>query len=182
MPELLGKTALVTGASRGIGRASALALARKGAQVLVHYGRGKAEADGVVNEIRQRGGRAQAIGADLTTAVGAHQIAKQVREIVGDRLDVLVANAGVSKSASIEETTVEDLDHLFAVNRGHRYVELHQDRSGSEIRAEYAGASTSRRAGRHRAGCGFSCLRRCPLDHGRHGAGRRRVEALREEL
>src|SRR6516164_1278665 len=76
MPELLGKTALVTGASRGIGRASALALARKGAQVLVHYGRGKAEADGVVNEIRQRGGRAQAIGADLTTAVGAHQIAK----------------------------------------------------------------------------------------------------------
>jgi NAD(P)-dependent dehydrogenase (short-subunit alcohol dehydrogenase family) len=52
MVNLSGKTALVTGASRGIGRASALALAQAGAQVLVHYGRGKTEAEGVVAEIR----------------------------------------------------------------------------------------------------------------------------------
>lgn len=116
MADLLGKTALVTGASRGIGRASALALARKGAQVLVHYGRSKAQADLIVKQIRQSGGRAQAIAADLASAESAHRIARQVREIVGDRLDVLVANAGVSKSASIEETTVEEFDHLFAVN------------------------------------------------------------------
>ena len=65
MTTLSGKTALVTGASRGIGRASALALARAGAQVLVHYGRGAVEAEGVVNEIRKAGGRADAIAADL---------------------------------------------------------------------------------------------------------------------
>ena len=58
MPSLNGKTALVTGASRGMGRASALALAAAGAQVLVHYGRGAKEADGVVAEIRKGGGRA----------------------------------------------------------------------------------------------------------------------------
>jgi NAD(P)-dependent dehydrogenase (short-subunit alcohol dehydrogenase family) len=60
MAILTGKTALVTGASRGIGRASALALAAAGAQVLVHYGRGAKEADGVVAEIRKAGGRADA--------------------------------------------------------------------------------------------------------------------------
>ena len=59
MRSLNGKTALVTGASRGMGRASALALAAAGAQVLVHYGRGAKEADGVVAEIRKAGGRAQ---------------------------------------------------------------------------------------------------------------------------
>jgi NAD(P)-dependent dehydrogenase (short-subunit alcohol dehydrogenase family) len=116
MPTLTGKTALVTGASRGMGRASALALAAAGAQVLVHYGRGAKEADGVVAEIRKAGGRADAIAADLAAPDGPHKLAKLVRDVVGDRLDILVANAGVSKAATIEETTVEDFDRLFAVN------------------------------------------------------------------
>jgi 3-oxoacyl-[acyl-carrier protein] reductase len=116
MSHLSGKTALVTGASRGIGRASALALAKAGAQVLVHYGRGKDEAVAVVEEIRKSGGRAQAISANLANPDGAQALAKQVRAIVGDRLDILVSNAGVAKSATIEETTVEDFDNLFAVN------------------------------------------------------------------
>jgi 3-oxoacyl-[acyl-carrier protein] reductase len=116
MPTLTGKTALVTGASRGMGRASALALAAAGAQVLVHYGRGAKEAEGVVAEIRKAGGRADAIAADLATADGPHKLAKQARSIIGDRLDILVANAGISKAAAIEETTVEDFDKLFAVN------------------------------------------------------------------
>src|SRR3984893_3736946 len=116
MPSLTGKTALVTGASRGMGRASALALAAGGAQVLVHYGRGAKEADGVVAEIRKAGSRADAIATDLATADGADKLARQTRSIVGDRLDILVANAGVSKAATIEETTVEDFDRLFAVN------------------------------------------------------------------
>src|SRR6202047_1317635 len=116
MPSLNGKTALVTGASRGMGRASALALAAAGAQVLVHYGRGAKEADGVVAEIRKAGGRADAIATDLAAADGASKLARQVRSIVGDRLDILVANAGVLKAATIEETTVEDFDRLFAVN------------------------------------------------------------------
>jgi 3-oxoacyl-[acyl-carrier protein] reductase len=116
MPTLTGKTALVTGASRGMGRASALALAAAGAQVLVHYGRGAKEADGVVAEIRKAGGRADAIAADLAAPDGPHKLAKLVRDVVGDRLDILVANAGISKAATIEETTVEDFDKLFAVN------------------------------------------------------------------
>jgi len=94
MATLTGKTALVTGGSRGIGRASALALAAAGAQVLVHYGRGAKEADDVVAEIAEAGGRADAIATDLAAADGAGKLARQVRSIVGDRLDILVANAG----------------------------------------------------------------------------------------
>ena len=116
MSDLSGKTALVTGASRGIGRAIALALAQGGAQVLVHYSSNEKEADAVVAEIRKDGGKAQKVGADLRKPDGAHTLAKQVRAIVGDRLDILVANAGISKSATIEDTTVEDFDNLFAVN------------------------------------------------------------------
>ena len=116
MTKLSGKTALVTGASRGMGRASALALARMGAQVLIHYSTGMKEAEAVVAEIRKAGGRADAVAADLSAPDGAHKLAKQVRAVIGDRLDILVANAGTSKSATIEETTVEDFDRLFAVN------------------------------------------------------------------
>ena len=116
MPNLSGKTALVTGASRGMGRAAALALAAAGAQVLVHYGRGASEADGVVAEIRKAGGRADAVAADLSAPDGPHKLAKLTRDIVGDRLDILVANAGISKPATIEDTTIEDFDRLFAVN------------------------------------------------------------------
>jgi 3-oxoacyl-[acyl-carrier protein] reductase len=116
MTNLTGKTALVTGASRGIGRASALALARQGAEVLVHYSSGEKEAEAVVAEIRAAGGKAQKVSADLRAADGPQRLAKQVREFVGERLDVLVANAGISKAASIEDTTVEDFDNQFAVN------------------------------------------------------------------
>jgi 3-oxoacyl-[acyl-carrier protein] reductase len=116
MTTLSGKTALVTGASRGIGRASALALAKAGAQVLVHYGRGAKEAEAAVADIRKAGGRADAIAADLAAPEGPHKLAQQVRAIIGDRLDILVANAGVSKAATIEDTTVEDFDRLFAIN------------------------------------------------------------------
>jgi len=100
MANLEGKIALVTGASRGIGRASALALAKEGAHVLVHYGRGKTEA----------------FTADLESADGPHKLASQVRGAAGDRQDIPVAKADVAKSASIEDTTVADFDRLFAVN------------------------------------------------------------------
>jgi NAD(P)-dependent dehydrogenase (short-subunit alcohol dehydrogenase family) len=116
MIDLSGKTALITGASRGIGRASALALAAAGAQVLVHYGNSEKEAEAVVAEIRKRGGKAEKVGADLRKPQGPHALARQVRAVVGDRLDILVANAGISKAASIEDATLEDFDDLFAVN------------------------------------------------------------------
>jgi 3-oxoacyl-[acyl-carrier protein] reductase len=111
-----GRTALVTGASRGIGRATALALAEMGARVLVHYGRSAKEAESVVDKIRATGGRADAVAADLAAPNGATLLATEVRKMIAGRLDVLVANAGVSKSAAIKDYTVEDFDNLFATN------------------------------------------------------------------
>ncbi|WP_419729390.1 SDR family NAD(P)-dependent oxidoreductase [Lichenicola sp.] len=116
MSSPASKTALVTGASRGIGRAIALELAQSGAHVLVHYRTGVAEAEAVAGTIRDSGGHADVVGADLATPDGPHALAARVREIVGDRLDILVANAGISKAATIEDTTVADFDRLFAVN------------------------------------------------------------------
>lgn len=116
MTTLQNKTALVTGASRGIGRATAVALASAGAHVLVHYGRSTQEAESLVAGIRSRGGGADAIRADLGTPEGATLLAKEVRSIVGERLDVLVLNAGISKAARIADYTVEDFDNLFATN------------------------------------------------------------------
>jgi len=116
MASLRGKTALVTGASRGIGRATAAALAGAGARVLVHYGRSAQEAESLVAGIRSSGGRAEAIQADLGTPDGAALLAREVRSIVGERLDVLVSNAGISKAATIKDHTVEDFDDLYSTN------------------------------------------------------------------
>src|SRR5690242_204180 len=116
MTGLRNKSALVTGASRGIGRATASALAETGAHALVHFGRSAKEAESLVSEIQTKGGTANAISADLGTPNGAALLAKQVRSIVGDRLDVLVLNAGISKVARLADHTVEDFDNLFATN------------------------------------------------------------------
>jgi 3-oxoacyl-[acyl-carrier protein] reductase len=116
MTTLQNKKALVTGASRGIGRAIAVALAEAGAHVLVHYGRSTQEAESLVASIRTKGGRADAIPADLGASNGAAQLAEQVRSIAGDRLDVLVSNAGISKAALLADYTVEDFDNLYATN------------------------------------------------------------------
>ena len=115
-PGLTNKTALVTGASRGIGRAIASVLAETGAHVLVHYGRSAREAQSLVESIHSKGGRADMISADLGTPEGAVLLAKEARSIVGDRLDVLVLNAGISKAARIADYKVEDFDNLFATN------------------------------------------------------------------
>jgi NAD(P)-dependent dehydrogenase (short-subunit alcohol dehydrogenase family) len=81
------------------------------------------EAESLVSEIQTKGGSANAISADLGTPNGAALLAKQVRSIVGDRLDVLVLNAGISKAVRIADYTVEDFDNLFATNvRGPFFV------------------------------------------------------------
>lgn len=116
MTTLQNKTALVTGASRGIGRATASALAQAGAHVLVHYGRSAQQAGDLVAAIQAKGGRANAIPADLGTPDGAALLTQQARLIVGDRLDVLVCNAGISKAARVADYTIEDFDALFATN------------------------------------------------------------------
>ncbi len=116
MLTLAGKTALVTGASRGIGRATTQALANAGAYVIIHYGRSASEAATLVDEIVSVGGRADAISADLSLATGAATIAERVRALVGDHLDIFVSNAGISKAASIEDHTIGEFDNLFATN------------------------------------------------------------------
>jgi 3-oxoacyl-[acyl-carrier protein] reductase len=116
MSDLTNRTALVTGASRGIGRATAQSLAAAGARVVVHYGNAEKEAESLVAEIRGAGGHADAVGVDLGAPDGAHKLAAEVRKLVGERLDILVANAGIATAASIEDQTVEQFDRMFAVN------------------------------------------------------------------
>ena len=126
MASLANKTALVTGASRGMGRATALALAAAGARVIIHYGRNADEAKTVVDQIRATGGRADAVAADLAAPDGAHVLAAQVRNLIGNRLDIFVSNAGISKAAPLESITVKDFDDLFAVNVRAPYFLLQQ--------------------------------------------------------
>src|SRR5580698_10625517 len=102
MSDLSGKTALVTEGSRGIGRAVSLALAHAGAQLLVHYGSNEAAASAVVDEIRSLGGRADKVAADLRAPDAAHMLAARVRPLIGERLHILVANAVIYNSATIE--------------------------------------------------------------------------------
>jgi NAD(P)-dependent dehydrogenase (short-subunit alcohol dehydrogenase family) len=116
LTSLANKTALITGASRGMGRATALALAAAGARVIVHFGRNADEAKTVVDQIRTAGGYADAVSADLAAPDAAHMLAAQVRSLIGDRLDIFVSNAGVSNAAAFENMTVKDFDNLFAVN------------------------------------------------------------------
>lgn len=116
MITLQDKTALITGASRGIGRATALAFARVGARILAHYGRSVEDADSLIGTIRSNGGIADSIAADLATSDGAKELAVRVRALVGQRLDVLVSNAGISKAMTVKDHTVEIVDNLYATN------------------------------------------------------------------
>ena len=116
MRLLTGKTSLVTGASCGIGRASALALANAGAQVLVHSNSDEKEADEVVAEIRAIGCHAQKVAVDLRTPDGPYRLATLALTVIGARLDILVASTDISTNTSFEDTTTEDFDGQFAVN------------------------------------------------------------------
>ncbi|AOB38793.1 SDR family oxidoreductase [Bordetella parapertussis] len=119
--SLAGRTALVTGASRGIGRAIALALGRCGATVAVHYNAAREQADEVVQAIGAAGGRAWALRADLAHPDGAGALARDLRaslrEQTGDEgLDILVNNAGVSLRARLPEVSPQDFDRIIQVN------------------------------------------------------------------
>jgi NAD(P)-dependent dehydrogenase (short-subunit alcohol dehydrogenase family) len=116
MTDLSHRTALVTGASRGLGRATATRLAEHGARVIVHYSTSRDAADALVADIRAKGGQADALGANLAAPDGAHKLAAAVRGLGIDRLDILVANAGIADLKPVEEETVESFDRHFAVN------------------------------------------------------------------
>lgn len=119
MSRLDGKTALVTGASRGIGRAIALAMARDGARVLVHYGKSGKEAESVVSEIRKTGGNAVAVGAELSSPEGASELAAKVRALVGERLDVSLRTPESPKRLASKTTplmiSTASLPQMFAL-------------------------------------------------------------------
>lgn len=111
------KTALVTGASRGIGRATAKALGDDGFRVIVHYGGNRDKAESLAQEIRAAGGSAEIAGADLGAKDGAHELAAQAKALCPDGLDVLVLNAAVMPANSeIPTCTEEDFDAIFHVN------------------------------------------------------------------
>lgn len=115
MRLLEGKSVLVTGAARRIGRAVALKLAQNGADVAITYRTSQAEAEATTREIAALGAEAFAVRVDLTSA-------EDIREAVGSvvdefgHLDILVNNAGVFESAALESITVEQWDQMFATN------------------------------------------------------------------
>lgn len=113
--SLSGKVALVTGGSRGIGAAIAKRLAKDGAAVALTYTKGKEPAEAVVRDIVAVGGRAVAIQADAADPAAVTRSVDAAAKQWG-RLDILVNNAGIAAGGTLEQTTLEDLDRLWAVN------------------------------------------------------------------
>ena len=115
MPELNNRVALVTGASRGIGKAIALALAKAGAAVAVNYRERGEEAAAVVAAIRQGGGRAAAIAADVASAAAVQRMVGEAEDRLGP-IDILVNNAGMAAARGLDDITEADFDQALAVN------------------------------------------------------------------
>lgn len=115
--ELADKVALVTGASRGIGRACALELARRGAAVAVNYRSGADEADAVVKEIADGGGTAVAVQGDVSDYAAAQQVVAQTVEQLSG-LHVLVNNAGIARDVLIFSMEPQDWQDVMNVNFG----------------------------------------------------------------
>jgi 3-oxoacyl-[acyl-carrier protein] reductase len=115
MFDLKGKVALVTGGSRGIGRACCEALAEHGATVVVNYVKGEAAAREVADGIVKAGGKAEIQGFDVGDSKAAEAAVEEIAKRHG-RLDVLVANAGISIDGLLLRLKEEDLDRLFQVN------------------------------------------------------------------
>ena len=115
MSKLTGKVAVVTGASKGIGAGIAKALAAEGASVVVNYASSKEGADKVVDEISKAGGKAFAVGGDVSKAAEAQGIIDAAVQHFG-KLDILVNNSGVYEFAPIEQITEEHFHRQFNIN------------------------------------------------------------------
>lgn len=115
--SLEGKTALVTGAARGLGRAIALRLAGEGAQVAVHYGRSASQAEEIIAEISRVGGQAFGVRADFSDPSAPGALAAAVNERFGEAgLDILVNNAGLQTRDGLTDIAESDYDTLFQIN------------------------------------------------------------------
>ena len=115
MDDLKGKVALVTGSSRGIGRAIAIALAEGGADVVVNFARRATEAQLVESQIKQMERRCASIQADVSSASDVERLLRTSREQLGS-VDILVNNAGISRPQPIEEIQEQDWDEVIAAN------------------------------------------------------------------
>ena len=115
MASLNNRVALVTGGSRGIGQAIAVSLAEAGAAVAVNYREKAAEARNVVETIRSAGGRAMAVGADVSQAAEVARMVAAVERELGP-VDVLINNAGIGLVRTVDDLTEEDFDRTIAVN------------------------------------------------------------------
>jgi 3-oxoacyl-[acyl-carrier protein] reductase len=115
MTDLKNRVALVTGGSRGIGKAVALALAKAGAAVAVNYRERGGEAEAVAETIRKGGGRAAAFGADVSLRSAVDSMVHDVEERLGP-IDILVNNAGMAAIRGLDDITEEDFDRSIAVN------------------------------------------------------------------
>jgi 3-oxoacyl-[acyl-carrier protein] reductase len=113
--NLQGKVALVSGASRGIGAAIALRLAREGADIVVNYNHSEADAQEVARQIRALGRQALVIQADVSQAEPVRQMVREVIE-TWQHIDILVSNAGAGTGGPIGDTTDEDWERVFGVN------------------------------------------------------------------
>jgi 3-oxoacyl-[acyl-carrier protein] reductase len=115
MPDLKNRVALVTGASRGIGKAIAMALAEAGVAVAVNYRERREEATAVSESIRKQGGRAAAFGADVSVRTAVQTMVHDIEDRLGP-VDILINNAGMAAARGLDEMTEEDFDRSIAVN------------------------------------------------------------------
>ena len=115
MASLNNRVALVTGGSRGIGQAIAISLAEAGAAIAVNYREKAAEARNVAETVRRAGGRAMALGADVSRAAEVAAMVAAVERELGP-IDILVNNAGIGLVRTVDELTEEDFDRTIAVN------------------------------------------------------------------
>ena len=115
MQNLRGRTALVTGGSRGIGAAIVRALAEAGAAVAINYRERAGEADALVKQISGAGGRAIAIAADISQSEAVGKMIDRVRSELGS-IDILVNNAGIAITRGVDDLTEGDFDRTIAVN------------------------------------------------------------------
>lgn len=115
MKKLAEKVAIVTGASRGIGKSIAMRLADEGAKVVINYNHSPEKAEEVINQIKQQGGEATAIQADMSQVEQIQQLVTSTVDKYG-QLDILVSNAGIEHFGKLDEITLEDFERVFRLN------------------------------------------------------------------